>query len=341
MRNGLGVFASAPAFLQTSDGSGLAASAEASLQKNDGPGLGATAAAYLPRNDAHGLAATDGASLWRSDEPGFGAFGATFLRRNDGAGSSVLGGFDRYPQNIDCFGFGEVLAEVGADVEMGLSGTVAGDGDSEGPAVAVLDASYREDGWHGGARPLVKVLGVRTGGVAMARGLFAVLAGLALSGDSDIFAEFVAPQRLYALHMPFGPGRLEVPSALSAPCRLGAPRGLSAPCRLAAAQRLFVLGRPDAVQTLSLLGSFAVLGTFFAPLMPFAPRTPAFLLGASPDKLAAPGMLADLGSVAVPCRPFAPRAPASLCLPAALHRLIFPGRPSALELLHGRGCLPL
>lgn len=50
----------------------------------------------------------------------------------------------------------------------------------------------------------------------MARGLFAVLAGLALSGDSGRFAESAAPQRpgaprkLYALHRPFAPGRLGV-----------------------------------------------------------------------------------------------------------------------------------
>lgn len=141
--NELGVFAFVLAFLQMSDDSGLAAFVEVSLQKNDGPGLGVIAVAYLPRRDAHGLAATDGASLWRSDEPGF---GATFLQRNDGAGFSGLGGFDRCLQNIDCFGFGETLAEVGADVEMGLSGTVAGDGDSGEPVVALLDASYREDG---------------------------------------------------------------------------------------------------------------------------------------------------------------------------------------------------
>lgn len=146
MSNGLGVFAFVVASLQMSGGSGLAAFVEASLQMNDGPGLGAFAGAYLLRSDAHGLAAIDGASLWKSDEPGFGAFGATFLQRNDGAGLSGLGGFDKYPQNIDCFGFGELLAGVGVDVEMELSGTVAGGGDSGEPVAAVPDASYREDG---------------------------------------------------------------------------------------------------------------------------------------------------------------------------------------------------
>lgn len=143
MSDGLGIFAFAVVSLPMNDGPGLAAFVEASLQMNDGPGLGAFAVAYLQRNDVHGLAATDGASLWRSEEPGF---GATFLQRNDGPGPSGPGGFDRYPQNTDCVGLGELLAGVGADVEMGLSGIDAGGGDSGEPVAAVLGASYREDG---------------------------------------------------------------------------------------------------------------------------------------------------------------------------------------------------
>lgn len=177
MSDGLGTFAFAVVSLQMSDGSVLAAFAEASPQMNDGPGLGAFAVAYLLRNDARGLGATDGASLWRSDEPGFGAFGATFLQRNDGTGLSGPGGFDKYPQNTDCVGLGELLAGVGADVEMGLSGIDGGGGDSGEPVAAVLGASCRQDGQHDGGRHLEKVLRVRTGGVAMVRGLFAVLDG--------------------------------------------------------------------------------------------------------------------------------------------------------------------
>lgn len=159
--------------------------------------------------------------------------------------------------------------------------------------------------------------------------------------------------------MPFAPGRLEVLLVPSAHCKLVAPQGLSAPCRLdavqmpfslgklAVVQTLFVLGRPDAVQMLSLLGSSAVPGksfgplTLFVPQMPSAPHTPVFLLRASPDKLAAPGMLADLGKVAVPYRLFVPQAPVFPYLPAAPHRLVSPGRLLALELWHGRGLLPL
>lgn len=62
-------------------------------------------------------------------------------------------------------------------MEMGLSETVVGGGDSGEPVAAVPDASYREDGRRGGGRPLVKVWRARTGGVAVARGLSAVLAG--------------------------------------------------------------------------------------------------------------------------------------------------------------------
>lgn len=144
--DGLGVFAFAVVSLKMSDDSELAAFVEASLQMNDGPGFGAFAVAYLQRSDEHGLAATDGASLWRSDEPEFGAFGAAFLQRNDGPELSGPGGFDRYPQNIDCVGLDGLLAGVGVDVETGLSGTDAGGDDSAEPAAAVLGASYREDG---------------------------------------------------------------------------------------------------------------------------------------------------------------------------------------------------
>lgn len=67
-----------------------------------------------------------------------------------------------------------------ADVETAPNGTDVGGDDSGGPAAAALDASYREDGWHGDGMCLEKVVAVRTGGfagVAMASGLFAVLAG--------------------------------------------------------------------------------------------------------------------------------------------------------------------
>lgn len=72
------------------------------------------------------------------------------------------------------------MAGVTADVAMGLNGTDVGGDDSGGPVAAVLDASYTEDGWHGDGMCLEKVAAVRTGGfagVAMASGLFAVLAG--------------------------------------------------------------------------------------------------------------------------------------------------------------------
>lgn len=52
-------------------------------------------------------------------------------------------------------------------------------------------------------------------------------------------------------------------------------------------------------------------------------------------------MLAVLGKVAVPYRLFVLRDPVCLYLLAAPHRLVFPGRLSALEWLHGHGFLPL
>lgn len=164
----------------TNDGPWICAFGGAFRKRSSGRGLAASAGASQQMSGGPGIAATGGASLQRSDGLGLGASGGASLPKNGGDGASGPDDFDRCPRRTGLVGWGGLLVGVMAGVEEELNETDVGGDGSGGPAVAVLGASCREDGWRGDGWSPERGAGVRTGatvGEEVASGLSAVLAG--------------------------------------------------------------------------------------------------------------------------------------------------------------------